>query len=395
MPSGKFNPKGRPTASRARARSARQSRRQKAARQRKAWQKRYLHKGPLKGLYLQKNLTKVIETKKSQGWIVYPVNKDSSGAIIPHGTEGWGPKRTTQLQTQTQYLAKNVLCKFFVPQSFICHQDSEDARRSEQYMMTEIFGTMDGLSNAELENPVIKLMGGKSDMANFQEQDLAIKDRCVDGKSIFGRYLTMKFRVEYPSGDDSPFPPAPRPLRLIWGWCAPLLNPPQITGQQRKDCQRYKQTLSEIRAHVINQVAYNYDQRKEFLEFGDRKERGRYKIIGQRTIRPNRRGNAVPTAAAGKVVGMPITDTPTGPIHTSITWRCMKKINLTEAQADPLINDDADPPEYMYPNESWLPFAMIVNPDSDRYRDPTGTEDDANKYLPKVEWSECFWFNDA
>ena len=64
----------------------------------------------------------------------------------------------------------------------------------------------------------------------------------------------------------------------------------------------------------------------------------------------------------------------------------MKNIKLTESKADPLINDQGDPPQFLYPTDSWIPFAIVVNPDASRYKDHKA---------PQVQYSECLWYSDA
>lgn len=211
---------------------------------------------------------------------------------------------------------------------------------------------------------------------DIQDQTTAdnkeLVDNCIEGTSLFSKYLQCKVQIDYPDGLKAPTQ-APRPVEIIWGWVNPL-NFTKFTNPHVEEV-----TPSQIREHTLDAIASEFNAVTDPMEFHDKHKR-RYNIIGRRKIMP-RLARQVPTK----------TDQQFGPhgnssakIHTNIYFPMKKKVNYTRstAEADPSV------PQFAYPNEAYLPFVYLYNPDYAMY-DVSGVDPVAFKF------NDCHWFNDA
>lgn len=194
-------------------------------------------------------------------------------------------------------------------------------------------------------------------------------NQCMEGNSLFVKYLTMKVQVDYPDGAFSPTQ-TPRPLEIIWGWVAPL-NLNEYTTPTDGTV-----TTLQIQEHISNALKKDFNDSLDPMKFTDKQKR-RYNIIGRRKVMPRQNRN-VPTqvtylASAAK-------------IQTICKWPMMKKVRFTESVESTNVNDISR--RFAYPNEAYLPFVILVNPDFSMYGANT------NQRI-KVKHHACMWYNDA
>lgn len=200
-------------------------------------------------------------------------------------------------------------------------------------------------------------------------KDLA--DNCIEGSSLFSKYLTCRIQIDYPDGTTAPNQ-CPRPVEIIWGWVNPL-NFTEFTTPKIDEV-----TPAQIRDHTLDAIAAEFNSMTDPMEFHDKHKR-RYNIIGRKKIRPDMR-HQVPTRSQ--------YDAPMGAssskILTTINFKMMKKVNYTHSTA----LGDANTPQFAYPNEAYLPFVYLYNPDYAMYN-ISGVGAVAFKF------NDCHWFNDA
>jgi hypothetical protein len=205
----------------------------------------------------------------------------------------------------------------------------------------------------------------------------------VQGNDVFSRYLTEKLLIEYPATSYAPSDTQVRPMELIWGWCKPL-NLTAHTTPARNTCIR-----GDLINHVLHQVAEDFDQTQDSMLFNDKKKRS-YNIIGRKKLKPNQNGNVIGNSwvpdDATKLRGGP------APMRRNITWKMNKKVELTKSADTGSSTPNPDPVDpFMYPNQAYIPFIILYNPDFAKY-----TENAGGKISQiKVTRNSCHWFNDA
>ncbi|AXH78966.1 MAG: hypothetical protein [Circular genetic element sp.] len=199
----------------------------------------------------------------------------------------------------------------------------------------------------------------------------SLTDNCIEGTSVFSKYLQCKVQIDYPDGSQSP-QECPRPLEIIWGWVNPL-NFTEFTSPKIDEV-----TPLEIRNHTLNSIAEEFNSMTDPMEFHDKHKR-RYNIIGRKKIIPKLH-NQVPTRS----LNPGLQGQASAKIHTNINFKMDKKVNYTASEA----KGDTDTPHFAYPNEAYLPWVFLYNPDFAMY--------DVSGVSPiKWKFNDCHWFNDA
>lgn len=208
-------------------------------------------------------------------------------------------------------------------------------------------------------------------IAQTTDDNRALADNCIEGTSVFSRYLTCKVQIDYPDGTTSPLS-CPRPVEVIWGWVTPL-NFTEFTNPKVSEV-----TPAQIRTHTLDSIQAEFNQSTDPMEFHDKHKR-RYNIIGRKKLVPDMR-HQVPTRSEYTA--------PMGSSSAKILHVCNfpmnKKVNYTRSEA----KTDAETPQFAYPNEAYLPFVFLYNPDFANY-DVSGVGPVAFKF------NDCHWFNDA
>jgi hypothetical protein len=213
------------------------------------------------------------------------------------------------------------------------------------------------------------------DQTSDEKRELS--NDCIEGNSLFSKYLQVKCQIDYPDGLNAPSE-CPRPVEVIWGWCNPL-NYTQFTTPRLDNV-----TPQQIRDHTLHAIAQEFNSMTDPMEFHDKHKR-RYNIIGRRKMIPNNTRN-VPTKVSpfngmGAAASSKLT--------LDINFPMMKKVNYTKS-----VPSDLSIPQFAYPNEAYLPFVFFFNPDYAMY-DGQNYPDDPGIEPIKFKFNDCHWFNDA
>ena len=215
-----------------------------------------------------------------------------------------------------------------------------------------------------------------TDQTTDTNRDLA--NNCIEGSSVFSKYLQVKLQIDYPDGLKAPSV-CPRPVEIIWGWVNPL-NFTDFTNPKIDEV-----TPAQIRDHTLDAIAAEFNSMTDPMEFHDKHKR-RYNIIGRRKLLPNIM-RQVPTKVSHlSAVG----GSSSAKIHLNINFPMNKKVNYTKSTAV----GDNNTPQFAYPNEAYLPFVFVYNPDYDMYNS-SSFPDDPQLEPPKYKFNDCHWFNDA
>lgn len=199
---------------------------------------------------------------------------------------------------------------------------------------------------------------------------------CLEGTNLFAKYLQVKVQIDYPDGSYAPTQ-TPRPMEIIWGFTHPF-NYTEYTTPRIDEV-----SLAELQARIENTVKEEFNNQSDPMIFHDKKKR-LYNIIGRRKIVPkfNRQVPNMTTylASASKIL-------------TTVNFPMMKKVNYQTSYND-VSNPDQLGSRFAYPNQAYMPFVLVVDPDNSYYSPPQ-TAPDPNLYRPHVKFNDCMWYNDA
>lgn len=210
-----------------------------------------------------------------------------------------------------------------------------------------------------------------------QSTDSELAVNCIEGTSLFSKYLQCKVQIDYPDGLNAPSE-CPRPVEVIWGWCN-ALNYTDFTSPKIDEV-----TPAQIREHTLASIAAEFNSVTDPMEFHDKHKR-RYNIIGRHKFKPNNLRN--PPTKVSPFNGMNAAASPK--LHFDINFPMMKKVNYTKS-----VPSDESIPQFAYPNEAYLPFVFLYNPDFAMYDGQNYPEDPGIQPI-KFKFNDCHWFNDA
>lgn len=226
---------------------------------------------------------------------------------------------------------------------------------------------------------------------SFYRQQRGLNEDEILGSSIFSKFLNMKHEFKFPDGQDITLfstqsnnnglePPGtpynvpnvmiqkPTRLYLICGWVTQNWNCPldQETDSQGNALpgqrpQRDMATQSQLKLYISNQLRPYFDDEYDKLQFRPR-ETTNIKIDKYTRIKP-RHDTAIATQALPETTqgGQVLVD-PQGSIPSVMrTWRVKtnRKITFTQGADTGYSVDNQN----LYPNDCWLPFCVIYNPD--------------------------------
>lgn len=216
------------------------------------------------------------------------------------------------------------------------------------------------------------------------KRDLPKLASAIDGRDIFSKYLQTKLEIKYPQTQYGP-QGGTRPIEVVFGFCAPL----NLTD--RTDPNEDAVTGEEIIEHITDIVGDDFDSKNDTMEFKDRRRRA-YNIVGRFKVKPNN-NSVVPSplvATQPTTTGWGERDVP--PIRRNVNFKMMKKVRYHRShQGTP-----QDPPDpIMYPNQAYLPFLLLYNPDHANYKLNT-TDEEGTLEVRQITMrhNTCHWFND-
>jgi hypothetical protein len=204
-------------------------------------------------------------------------------------------------------------------------------------------------------------------LASFYRMSHGFLEENTIGDSVYSKRLNLKAQFRWPEGENMIVNPVK--VYLITGWCSQPTGWTNNTTPTEGDA-----TQTYLFAHITNQLKEYFDQREDFLRFRERTT-SNLRISKWQKVTPNLK-DAI-AAPAGQIDH---EADPTKPavirtvgavpfVNRSHSWPINRKIHLSEGTALATGNDAPSPDtQNLYPNDSWLPFAVIYNPDFARMR---------------------------
>lgn len=270
-----------------------------------------------------------------------------------------------------------------------------ETKRRVHGIITALNKAVDGTPSTSYQDTVSGLIVPNNDaftllnLASYYRQSHGFLEHNTIGDSIYSKLLKLKMQLRFPEG--SVMIVNPVRLFLITGWCtAPS------TWTNNTSPTEAAATQTDLFSHITNQLKEYFDQREDFLRFRE-KNTSNVKILKWQGLTPNI--NKTIAAPPAQIDHEP---DPTKPsvirtvgavpfVNRSFTWHTKRKMHLSEGTALATGNDAPLPDiQNLYPNNQWLPFAMIYNPEFARMRD--SNNDDVNVTLA---YNDIHYFTDS
>jgi len=211
------------------------------------------------------------------------------------------------------------------------------------------------------------------------------------GSSIYGKYLKTKIQLLAPDGAN--MIDYPSNLYVIHGWVtAPLqatgLTTPTVNGT----------TYVDVFTHVYNYIKEYYSVRKDTLEFPEKRVQ-HIQFLGSRKVLTDKNSN-LPISGGGTGASNNSTFGALAPINISCKWDINRKIHYSKGTSVASNGNPAAYPQavFNYPNNAWLPFIVIFNPQfaSTPGWDPTQPNNGtSNNDLWRIAHNSKMWYSDS
>lgn len=270
-----------------------------------------------------------------------------------------------------------------------------ETKRRVHGIITSLNSAVDGTPSANYQDTVGGLSIPNNDaftllnLASYMRNSHGFLEHNVLGDSLFSKYLKLKLQIRWPEGMDMIVNPVR--LYLITGWCTvPTAYTNNTTPTEGDATQTY------LFAHITNQLKEYFDQREDFLRFRE-KTTSNLKILRWQSLKPNLNG------AVSAVPGQIDHETdPTKPavirtvgavpfVNRSFTWKTFRKVHLSEGTALATGTDAPNPDtQNLYPNNQWLPFAVIYNPEFARMRNA-----DDDDVTATIAYNDIHYYTDS
>jgi len=204
-----------------------------------------------------------------------------------------------------------------------------------------------------------------------------ITDETIVGTSIYSKYLKAKVEFELPYGDDTIRHPAE--VYLIHGWVTQPIGATAHTTPSDKDI-----TFGFYHNHINDQIQQYFNDRLDKIRVIP-KNTSNLKIEGYRKLRVKKNNNLGMTS---QIFESGLNDVIVGSqptINMNVSWKCNKKLQLTRGEAMISPNPIIQPTQFMYPNNSWIPFLCVYNPTFSSFTDNATGPGLSPIYPPGVE----------
>lgn len=227
----------------------------------------------------------------------------------------------------------------------------------------------------------------------YMEFQRGFKNADVLGSDIFSKYYSMKVKFGFPR-DIYSIPETYR-LYLVHGWMTAPFALPKVPASPYM-LERDTVSATQLQNHMVQLLSNEFDSNLDEMEFRT-KEKKFYKILGKQLIRPNRNAQiGLRQTASVLVDGSTATEHIVGgppDVFKQLHWKPMKKVRLTETSG---MNSEGEG-GFLFPNESWIPFAFVYSPDHLNLKHPNDDpmETPVQDAMIDLQYNDCHWFSDS
>jgi hypothetical protein len=120
-----------------------------------------------------------------------------------------------------------------------------------------------------------------------------------------------------------------------------------------------------INDHINQRLLDFFNEKVDKLRFIPKSENNDIKILGYRKVKPNRNASiGVPNQLITNSTegGEPVQVGSVPNVNMSMTWSVNRKIHYTAG-----VGLESTNSQRMFPNEAWLPFCVVYNPDFESF----------------------------
>jgi len=238
----------------------------------------------------------------------------------------------------------------------------------------------------------------------------------VIGNNLFSKYLNFKLQVRFPDGSDISVPSIKTPgtyvnvpnkmiekptkLFLVCGWITESLNYPLVNDTSPSLPAQSVADGDAIANYITQQLKPFFDDDEDKLQFRP-KQTTNIKIEKYVKISPNL-DNAIATQATpehqfsdSSVNIIDVKEHGSIPdVYRSWNTKTNRKLPLTEGKEVSIYPVDK---QNLYPNNSWIPFAVIYNPDYQfQLANITVAEGEVSlTQMIQYRWNDAHYYTDS
>jgi len=226
------------------------------------------------------------------------------------------------------------------------------------------------------------------------------------GDSLYSRFIKMKMQFVFPKHDHAIA--TATNLYLIHGW---VKRPPALTDNDSVWSTGVAPptlgtfTMTDMTHFVAYHVRNHFNAKVDKLDFKP-KDTSNLIVLGYRSVKPNRNASiGIPT---GTNAGVNQTMGTLPDKNMTCNWTVNRKVNYTHGK-DTLVgcygggNDCGADDIHNFPNDNWIPFVAVYNPDWLTTANSAGNlasaKDNGNYSYPdgqiKFRCNDCHWYTDS
>lgn len=219
----------------------------------------------------------------------------------------------------------------------------------------------------------------------FYHMNRGLRNNEMIGNNIYVKYLKTKIQFLAPSGVN--LIDYPSNVYLIHGWCTMPFASNDHTVPTTANT-----TYANVLTHVTQYVKEYFDERKDTLDFPKKKQQ-HIKFLGYRKLLTDKNAN-IPIQGGGAGMSSNSTFGAIAPINFSCKWNVMRKIHYSKGQNDANLGNPATYPmaDFNFPNQSWLPFICVYNP---QFASTPGHPTPSTSALWRVAHNTQMWYSDS
>lgn len=251
-------------------------------------------------------------------------------------------------------------------------------------------------------------------LRSWQRNSHGFEDYNVVGSSLMSKFLNFKFQCRFPRGElialpDPNYPGADPPVTynvhnkmiehptkvyLVTGWITESLNYPLDNTPSPSLPAQSSATQDALDAYITQQLKPFFDDDEDKLQFRP-KTTTNIKIERYVNLAP-KLNQAIATQAVVATDGTPTGTGSIPDVMKSWNTKTNRKIQLTEGAETSFSVDKQN----LYPNNSWIPFAVIYNPDYEAQASnaiPDGSDPTKFSQVQMMEyrWNDAHYFTDS
>lgn len=217
----------------------------------------------------------------------------------------------------------------------------------------------------------------------FYTQNRGLTEEEMVGSNIYAKFLKTKLQFIAPQGAN--LIGYPMNMYVIHGWVTAPMQKTTLTTPHLNNV-----TYVDVFTHVHDYVKEYYNSRKDTLEFPEKRTQ-HIKFLGYRKLLTDKNQN-IPQQFLASAMGTAVNGA-IAPINVSCKWDIHRKIHYTHGTGVAANGNPHDYPmaDFNYPNNSWLPFIVLFNP---QFASTPGYPAAANADLWRVAHNSKIWYND-